>query len=848
MARADRTPRGRRNQSLRPRPAPPRTTASDRAAAHTSPRTDMLPDSIGSVRDLSRRAVWPVLALGLLVGTSYVPAMQAGFVWDDTIFAESAAVQDWSGIWKIWFSPSDIRREGHYWPIVYSTFWLEHKIWGFDPTGYHVVNIVLHFVNCVLLWWLMRCLAVPGAWAIAAVFAVHPLHVESVAWVIERKDLLSGLFYLSAVLAWIRFVNAPATGRYLATLGLFLASLLSKSIAVTLPVALLIHQWWNRGRVTAADLLRLVPFFALALAVTLADLAYYRGIESVSFDFSFVERALIAARALWFYVGKLLWPTPLAVVYPHWSVDAAEPTLWVCLVSAAMVAGLLWVFRDRLGRGPLAGALFFVVTLSPVLGFVDYGYMQFSFVADRYQYLAGIGVLAVFVGAGAQAVSRMGGVWTRCMHGLGVVVLVTLGAVTWRQAGIYRNQITFFRHVIAHNPDARDAHYNLGRELVIEGRPEEALGLLRIAVERRPDSAAARTNLGRALLLLGRYEEAESELRRAVDLEPRNKVFFLNMGEAHRYQGEHELALASYRKALEIDPDYALAHAGSGDALLNLGRHREALEVLERGATLPQKARSEGATQYLIGRTRLELDQIDRAEEHFQRALDIFPQDANPLHDLARIRMFQGRIEEATAYLQRARELGSVSSAAFKDAGEAFAKQGRYEEALEAYGTALEIDPELAEAHLGRGNALFQLERYEEAIKSMSAAAVGQPNLRSEGSFHRFMGIASQALGRADAAFEHFRQAQQINPRDAVVLDHLALLHFTRKQFAEAVELYEDLVEINPESAHAHANLGSARASLGRYQAALESFERALSLDPELDHARSGLQQVRGSL
>ena len=805
----------------------------------------MHPDSIANTRDRSCRWAWPVLALGLLVAVSYMPAMQAGLVWDDTIFTESAAVQEWSGLWRIWFSPSDIQREGHYWPIVYSSFWLEHKIWGFEPTGYHVVNIVLHFFNCLLLWRIMRRLAVPGAWAVAAVFAVHPLHVESVAWAIERKDLLSGLFYLSAALAWIRYLNAPATGRYVASLGLFLASLLSKSIAVTLPVALLIHHWWKRGRVTAAALLRLVPFFAVALAVTVADLAYYRGIEAVSFDFSFVERALIAARALWFYVGKLLWPTHLAVVYPHWTVDASDLTLWACLVAAIAVPVLLWLLRHRTGKGPLVSALYFAFTLSPVLGFVDYGYMQFSFVADRFQYLAGIGALAVLVGAAAQLASRLGGARAACMQGLGLVVLATLGVVTWRQAGIYRDEITFFSHVIAHNPDARDAYYNLGRRLILEGRPEEALGPLRIAVERRPDSASARTNLGRALVLLGRHEEAEGELRRALELEPRNGVSFFNLGEAYRFQGEYELALAAYREALEIDPDAAPAHAGSGDALLNLGRHREALEVLEHGASLPQKVTSAGAIQYLLGRARLELDQLDRAEEHFLRALDIVPQDTNPLYELARIRNSQGQIDQAAEYLHRAWELGAGSAEAFKDVGETFADQGQFEQAIAAYGAAIEIDSDLAEAHLGRGNALFQAQRYEEAIESMSAAAAAQPNLRSEGSFHRFMGTSFQELGQVEAATEHFRQALQIDPGDEVALNHLAFLHFRGKRYARALALYEDLIEINPANAQANANLASVLASLGRYNEAIGRFERALSLAPGLQSARAGLEQAR---
>ena len=153
--------------------------------------------------DSGRSAGWLIgraLALGLLVVASYLPALEAGFVWDDTIFADEPVVHAWSGLWNIWFSPADIKKEGHYWPVVYTSFWLEHKLWGMNPLGYHAVNLLLHIANVLLIWRILGRLAVPGAWVIAAVFAVHPLHVESVAWVIERKDLLSALFYLTAAL------------------------------------------------------------------------------------------------------------------------------------------------------------------------------------------------------------------------------------------------------------------------------------------------------------------------------------------------------------------------------------------------------------------------------------------------------------------------------------------------------------------------------------------------------------------------------------------------------------------------------------------------------------------------
>ena len=322
---------------------------------------------------------------------SYLPAMLwGGFVWDDRIFTDAEPIQEVSGLWQIWFSPSAIEEEGHYWPLVYTTFWVEHKLWGFDPTGYHVVNVLLHLANTLLLWYLMSRLTVPGAWVVAAVFAVHPLHVESVAWVMERKDVLSGLFYLATVLAWMRFVEQPNSKRYMCSLALYAAALLSKSIAITLPVALLIWHWWKQDRVIWTDLLRLVPFFVIGLVITVGDLSFYQSVEPLSLGYSLTERMLIAARALWFYAVKLLWPTNLAVIYPLWDIRVADPLAWGYLVAATALVVALWHFRQRVGRGPLAGALFFAITLSPVLGFADYGYMQYAFVADRFQYLAGI--------------------------------------------------------------------------------------------------------------------------------------------------------------------------------------------------------------------------------------------------------------------------------------------------------------------------------------------------------------------------------------------------------------------------------------------------------------------------
>ena len=518
----------------------------------------------------ARQDVLAFLVLGLLVVVPYLPAMLwGGFVWDDFVYIKADPVREVSGLWQIWLSPSAIENEGHYWPLVYTTFWLEHKLWGFDPTGYHIVNVLLHLANTLLLWHLLRRLAVPGAWMVAAVFAVHPLHVESVAWVIERKDVLSGLFYLAAVLAWMRFVEKPSRGRYAGSLVLYAAGMLSKSIVVTLPATLLIWRWWKQGRVTAPAFKQLVPFFIVGLAFALGDLSFHQSTGGISFDFSLTERSLIAARALWFYAGKLLWPTNLAVIYPLWDI---RPAGLGYLIAAVALALALWHYRSRIGRAPLAGALFFAVTLSPVLGFVDHGYMRYAFVADRYQYLAGIGVMVVVIGAVACGVRSLSGLWQKGALGVAAVALVALGMLTWRQAALYQDDETFFRHIIKHNPQARNAYSHLGYALYLQERVEEAVDAARVAVQQRPDHAKAHAVLGMALKEVGRLEEAGYHSRRAVELN------------YDQYRYSDMLTVA--QQLVALDSSDAAAHNNMGIALALLGRHGEALHSFDQALSL----------------------------------------------------------------------------------------------------------------------------------------------------------------------------------------------------------------------------------------------------------------------
>ena len=699
-----RTRPGRRKRSALSAASSPQANAPCAAETGKTPSSPVPPQSTQVQDRFSRRDALATLALGLLAGVSYLPAMLwGGFVWDDFIWFQSRAVLEWSGLGDIWSWPSRIHREIHYWPLTYTTFWLEHKMWGLQPAGYHVVNVLLHLLNSLLVWRLLLRLAVPGAWVAAAVFAVHPTHVESVAWIIERKDLLSGLLYLAAVLLWLRFLEQPRPWRYGLTLLLFAAGLLSKSIVVTLPAALLILQWWKSGRITARDLQRVAPFFLVGLLITALDL-YSVGSKSSLLDYSLPERMLIASQALWFYAGKLVWPTDLAIIYPLWDISPGDPRAWLALAGAAALAAALWFLRHRIGRGPLAGAVFFAVTLSPVLGFVNHGYMDYSLVADRFQYLAGIGVMAVLVAAAVHGAGRLPGRLKWGAAGLAALVLALLGTMTWRQAGVYRDKITFFSHIVSLNPEARDAHFNLSHALGVAGRTEEALAPARVAVEQRPDDARALCMLGSVLIHLDRFAEADETLGRALEIDPDHKCSRREMAHMLRMQGRHQDALGAYRALLEIYPNYPLAYFYIGRVLVQLERYEEAVEPLSKALTMTRAATSVTAelpkpvlVHVLLGTALRELGRTGAAEAHFRQALQLDPRNKVALDQVA-----------ATHFRRK-----------------------RFRKALDLYRTLLEIDPEVASTHADIGVTLYYLNRMEEAIGSLERALALDPSLET---------------------------------------------------------------------------------------------------------------------
>ncbi len=672
---------------------------------------------------LHRRA-FALIGLALLAVVCYLPTLQADFVWDDIIFTKAEPVREFSGLWHIWFEPTSLDPEVHYWPLTYSSFWLEHKLWGFAPAGYHATNIVLHLLNSLLLLLLLRRFALPGAWLAAAIFAVHPVHVEPVAWVMGRKDLLATLFTFTAFLVWLRFVETACAGRppwrlWSCALLLYVAALFSKSIAITLPVAFLIWHWWRQGRVHRHDVLRLLPFLLVGLIYAVADTVYhYVSMGPLSLEYSFPERLLIACRALVFYVTKLVWPTELAVIYPIWDVGVVDPLGWLYVAGVVAVPAVLWCLRARLGRGPLAAVLFFVVTLSPVLCFVDQTYMQFSLVADRYQYLASASMIALFAFGVHRFCDALQGVRLLLVRAGLAVLLFVMVALTWRQVGVYNNPISLFSHVLALNPEAHGAHGNLAAGLMEAERYEEALAMSLAAIESWPEGPYMYDKAGAVLIALGRLEEAEKILREGTRHKPNHQDTLSLLANSLRLQTRYEEALAMSRVAIERRPKGIYLYHEAGAALNALGRLEEAEAVLREG--IRHKPRHWDSLLHLAESLRLQA-RYEEAVSYYRAAIELDREKENAYIALGATLLELARPAEASVILEqalhflRSRASPRVRSNILFQLGESYRLRSRYEEAVSHYRAAIALQKAKVDAYIALAKTLLELARPAEA-------------------------------------------------------------------------------------------------------------------------------------
>lgn len=543
-------------------------------------------------------------ALVVITWLVYLPVTDAGYVFDDDKYlTENPLISQPGGLGRIWFEPSASQQ---YYPLVFTTYWIEYRMWGLDPLGYHLVNVLLHGVTAILLWRVLRYLGVPGAWLAAAIFAVHPVHVESVAWIVERKNTLSGCLALASLLAWLRHTGLSGShegnadnrqgasarwGWFLACMVFYLGGLLSKSVVCVLPVVLALIAWWKRGRLTRRDLLTIVPMLVLGAAAGLFTSHFERtwvGATGPEFDWGLAQSLVIAGRAVWFYLGKLLLPIGLGFIYPRWDISSVRlfDVLWP--VAGLVVLITAWLARKRIGPGPFVAVAAFVVILAPALGFFKIYAMRYSFVADHWQYHANMAMIALLSAGITQLVTRLTGTRGTSIDAVspgrmaltctGAALLIALGILTFRQSRTYHSWETFWEHTARNNPGAWMAQNYLGTIAVNEGNLNEAIDRFEKTIALQPNHYKARTNLAVAYIHLNKPELAVEQLERAVGIEPGYHLAHNHLGVAYIRKGDYVGAIPHLRRALELSPGYPDAHEYLAIALEATGDRVGAIE------------------------------------------------------------------------------------------------------------------------------------------------------------------------------------------------------------------------------------------------------------------------------
>lgn len=562
------------------------------------------------------------LALASAILFVYFPAIRGGFVWDDDIYlTHHPPITDPLGLLKIWFDPASSISP---YPMVFTTYWIEYRLWGFAPEGYHLVNLALHAMNAFLVSLILRRLGFPSARLAAIIFAVHPMSVESVAWITERKDVLSGLFHLLAIHFWLRHIEASGKKTYALAFASFVFAMLSKTVTCTFPVIAVLLTIWKSPSISSTQLrilaIKTTPMFAIALVLGLATIWWekFNLVGTEQFTFSFSQRLLMAGRAPWFYLGKLGWPWPLSLIYQEWPLNTASVAEWgFCFLTlTGLLSIVLFGWRRR---SPLALATgYFIITLTPALGFLDYSSMVYGYAYNHFQYLAGIGIMAVMAALLQNASMRLPFAQIRLIAC--IFLLLSLGLASRHHSAHFTSNETLFRANIAVNPRSWVGWYNVGVELDGQNKPESALTHYNEGLKINPDHIDGICNRANALMALGRLDEARAELNRALELEPDGFAIHLTLGllamqeqnldeSIERFtrttelrpkngKGHYNLGLALMRKektdealvaferAAEIEPNNPLALNGLGIALVQVGRRAEGIPYLQRAAAL----------------------------------------------------------------------------------------------------------------------------------------------------------------------------------------------------------------------------------------------------------------------
>jgi tetratricopeptide (TPR) repeat protein len=586
------------------------------------------------------------IALLAIAFAIYLPViLHGGFIWDDPQYiTHNPTLRDWSGLLAIWIHPTSIPQ---YYPLVHTTFWIEYHLWELHPAGYHFDNVLLHGVAAILLYRALTLLQIPGAWLAAAIFVVHPINVESVAWATERKNVLSAVFYFSSLIAYLRFGGAN-WNKYLLSLLLFLAALLSKSVTCSLPAAILLLIYLRDGRIKLRDVLHLLPFFIIGLAMAIITGYLERehvGASGREWNWTLADRCLIAGKALWFYVGKIFWPHPLSFVYPKWRDMnfSHRPELIIYPISFLALLFVFFVFRRGIGRGPLVGLLYFSGTALPALGFVNLYPMRYTFVADHYVYLAAI-------------------------------LLCILAVITIHRQDVYRSALALWQDTLNKNPNSFMVWGNLGDEYADISNDDN------LPPDQRADAR----------------KQARDCYAKLLELAPDQPIAHYKWAIVKEYDGNLPLAMAELKAALDLESDFTLALDSMGEVLMQMHDQIEAMDYFQRAIALdPHFAEA----RYHYGYALEQSGRIDEAIDQYVMATHERPNFADAEYALANLLFAKkGRADLALPYYADAVDQHPNRADYRTSFAAALLAVGQIDAAREQCRIALQLEPDLAPA------------------------------------------------------------------------------------------------------------------------------------------------------
>ena len=760
---------------------------------------------------------------------------------DGKYVAENQHVQEGLTVESIVWAFKTIHA-GNWHPLTWLSHMLDCRLFGLNPGRHHLTNLFFHIANTLLLFVVFRRMT-GSLWQsafVAALFALHPSHVESVAWISERKDVLSTFFWMLTMWGYIRYVDHLSVHRYLLVILFFVLGLMSKPMLVTLPFVLLLLDFWplKRIQIEPSDpdignvrqksnflfpVLEKVPLIALAAASSMVTFyAQKHGGAVASLDVIPLKARIANALVVYVkYIGNMIYPAKLAALYPHPVILPLWQTSGACLLLVSISFAAIISVRQR--PYVAAGWLWYLGTLVPVIGLVQVGNQA---MADRYTYVPLIGLFVII----AWGVPELVISWKHRIKWLSLLATIMLAAlmvVTWKQVGYWKNSITLFEHTLEVTSNNYVPHNNLGLALDQQGRTKEAIEHYLQALRIQPAYAAAHNNLGNALNKLGRTEDAVNHYLQALRITPDFKEAHNNLGVVLDKQGRTEEAVAHYLQALRINPDYADAHSNLGNALKKLGRTEEAidhyLQVLRIQPDFEEVHNN-------LGNALLKQGKDTEAIEHFNEALRINPKFVAAYNSLAIAFIRVGKTDEAIALLQKAIQINPNDPDTLVNWGGALIGMGKSDDAVVPLRKALQINPDISKAHMNLGIALASTGKIEDAIAHFRKALQIDPN--NAEAQHNLNNILA-TLKKVDREISTLQTELGFAPKDPMLNYNLGNLYKTKGQLDTAQDYYQKAIALQPKFPEALYELAKLYISRDEYQKALFQYEKILTFMPD---------------